>query len=254
MLLVCVNLAYTVAAQAPTGVVTRQELGAEAFFAATLQWGTIRILPSTDSALHYRIMRDVSGPKSDSLMQLHSAIPYQLARIASGEWQLVVRPEDAQAFVGAALEVRVPACVRFLRLEMVRGGQIVVEGFRGDLSVLSHNGDVRATGLSGPATIETLNGEITASFATTDRRAPISLLSRNGGVGLMLPRGGTGTIDIETRSGAITSSLPLQVTQLPGEVRSAQYRPRRATLELGTGGPFIRIMTLNGDVHVATPR
>lgn len=137
---------------------------------------------------------------------------------------------------------------------MERGGAIEVEGFDGEVEVVNRNGDVHMAGLGGAAAVTALNGEIRAGFTRISADAPITLLARNGGLALDLPAEAAGRFLVETRSGAIRSPLAPAIEDLPGDVRSAQYRPRRARLVTEAAGPDVRLMTLNGDIDIRVRR
>jgi len=237
------------AAQETEGSVSAERIARLGGVDVGIQWGNVIVRPSVDGALHYRVVRDVSGPAEDSLRLLPEAVAYRLTETAS-TWILSIEREDAEPFVAALVVLEIPSTVHELRLSMVRGGAIAVDGFAGDLQVLSENGDVYLDGLRGPASVTAMNGEIRAAFVETSADSPITLMSRNGGLRLEVPAGTAGDFEVETRSGAIRSGLPMSIEELPGEIRSQQYRPRRATLTLPGNGPAVRLMTLNGDVDV----
>ena len=214
-----------------------------------IQWGRVVVRPSPDASLRYRVVRDVSGPMADSLSRLSADVPFTVTA-ASPTWFLHIEPEDAEGFVAAVVEVEVPASIERVHLSMERGGAIEVQDFGGEVEVVNRNGDVRLGGLRGPAAVTALNGEIRAGFDRTSPDAPITLLSRNGGLELALPDEAAGRFLVETRSGAIRSLLPLEIEDLPGDVRSTRYRPRRARLSTAAPGPDVRLMTLNGDIDI----
>jgi hypothetical protein len=212
---------------------------------ATLQWGRIVVRPSDATDIRYRL----SAENPDGVPpQPEGPIRYRL-QADSAAVALRIGPDELTAVRSVLLELWLPRSTRALRLDMERGGEIIVEGFAGDLDILTHNGSAALRGLAGPTMVEARNGAIAASFVATGDGMPITLLARNGGLDLDLPGPG-GQLEVETRSGTITSTIQLERTELEGAVRSEQYRPRRGTADTGHPGPRVRLMTLSGDVTI----
>ncbi len=238
------------AAQMPTtGVIRRVDLGPAAAFRVDIQWGRVIVKGTDATDITYRIIRDTEGPKHDSLLKLPLAVPYHIETTTSGV-AIIMSPAESEGFIAAELQVSIPRNLPFLSVEMNRGGSIEVRDFDGELTVINRNGDTRLERLGGAVLVEATNGSIAAGLNRTIMDKPVSLLARNGGVTLDLAAGVGGTISAETRSGRVLSNRPIQVAELPERGRSAEYRPRRASVSLGAPGPLIRIMTLNGDVII----
>lgn len=220
---------------------------------AILQWGVIRITGTNESTGSYRLSRDFSGVSAADRAKMTSDPRFTLVQGERGT-EIGVKPGQVEGFHAFILEVTVPKDLRFLRVEMVRGGQIFVDHFDGDLTVVSHNGSIRLTDIRGPLSAEALNGEITAEVTRTHMDWPITLMSRNGSLELSLAAQTGGQLDIETRSGPIAANVPIEIEALPGRIRSEEYRPRRARATLPRPGPRIKLLTLNGSVTVAVGR
>ena len=140
------------AAQAGTVAVSSDALADVRAVDVRIQWGQVVIRTSSDAALRYRVVRDVSGPEADSLSRLPSDVPFTVTA-ASPTWFLHIEPEDAEGFVAATVEIEVPASIERVHLAMERGGSIEVRDFDGEVEVLNRNGDVRLSGLGGPAAV-----------------------------------------------------------------------------------------------------
>ncbi len=100
------------------------------------------------------------------------------------------------------------------------------------------NGDVEIT-TSQLATAVTVNGAIAVAVGLTDWGRDLSFTAVNGNVTVEVPSGTNAEARLATVNGGISSDFPLTEVS-PGNVQGT----------LGTGGPFLRLITVNGNVRL----
>ena len=74
-----------------------------------------------------------------------------------------------------------------LRLHCVNGGNITVEGVRGELEIENVNGGITLSRIGGSAIAQTVNGDITVSFNKINPGKAMSMITLNGDVDVTLP-------------------------------------------------------------------
>jgi DUF4097 and DUF4098 domain-containing protein YvlB len=65
----------------------------------------------------------------------------------------------------------------------------------------------------------------------------------NGGVTLSLPAAFAASVHVETVNGGMSSDFP-------GAVSDRQHGPRKFDLNVGSGGPPVKVETVNGGVKI----
>ncbi len=153
------------------------------------------------------------------------------------------------------IEVRVPRDAA-VELATVNGGDVVVEGVRGNFDVRNVNGAVRLTGVRGAGRISTVNGAVSAVF----ERAPpaaTSFKTVNGKIDVSLPQNLAADLSFKTTHGEIYTdfdSQPLPSEPVPDRSRDGGKLVVRtehgSAIRVGAGGPAYSFETLNGNVYV----
>jgi len=129
------------------------------------------------------------------------------------------------------------------------------------LDLIAHNGGVAIHGMQGEARFTTTNGGVTLDEVA----GRIVGRTANGGVNVRLsgPRWEGAGLDVETTNGGVTLTLPrdysaaLEVSTVNGGLRSdipvtlPEGRRRDIRTTLGSGGPLIKVRTVNGGVRLA---
>lgn len=125
-------------------------------------------------------------------------------------------------------------------------GRITVRGHRGDLFADTSNGRIEATGVTGAVDARTSNGAVSISMADA-AAGPVTIDTSNGSVTLDLTPSFRGTLEAHTSNGSVRmpEGAPAGVSRY-----SLRSTGRRATLEVGEGGPASSIDTSNGSVTV----
>ncbi len=125
-----------------------------------------------------------------------------------------------------------------------RNGGISVRAMRGESRFTTENGGVTLDDVSGQVVGTTRNGgvHVRLTGATWDG-AGLDVETTNGGVTLAVPGGYSAALEVATVNGGIRSDL----AAVPADRRGRQLR---ATL--GSGGPLLKLRTVNGGVRINT--
>jgi DUF4097 and DUF4098 domain-containing protein YvlB len=103
------------------------------------------------------------------------------------------------------------------------------------------NGAVTATGLTGAAKLSTVNGSAEAQVSAL--KAPLSLKSVNGPVTIELPAAANADLSAETLTGGISTDFDL-------DVKKEFPLGQKLHDQIGTGGPAVKLSTVNGGIHI----
>ena len=134
-----------------------------------------------------------------------------------------------------------------LDLEAHDGG-IKIEGVRGEIDFQTYNGGVKLEDLAGEVVGETHNGGIAVELTgdTWDGEG-LDVSTMNGGVELLIPESYSADLMTGTVNGRVKSDFPYEEER---RGRGWGHRPKKVRLELGDGGPEIRVTTKNGGVRL----
>jgi hypothetical protein len=139
--------------------------------------------------------------------------------------------------VSVDFTVRVPKGVRFVARTV--NGLVEARSLEADAEAHTVNGNVLLT-TAGAGQGETVNGSI---FASVGRfTSPLKFSTVNGGITLEMPRDAAAKVHADTVNGAIDTDFPLPV--------HGQYPGKHAEGTIGHGGPDLRIVTVNGTIHL----
>lgn len=150
--------------------------------------------------------------------------------------------------------IRVPRDVQ-LRLCTINGGDVIVNGTRGDFDVTNVNGPIAMTQVAGSGRAHTVNGGVTATF-TANPKAASSFKTVNGNVDVSFVDGLSAEFAMKTMNGGLYTDFDVQpvpsAAAPAGERRDGRfvYRGNQFTrVRVGGGGPSINFETLNGNVR-----
>lgn len=150
--------------------------------------------------------------------------------------------------------IRVPRDVQ-LRLCTINGGDLTVDGTRGDFDVDNVNGRIDLTAVAGSGHAHTVNGGVKVSF-TANPSAASSFKTVNGNVEVYLQDGLSADLRMKTMNGGLFTDFDAQplpsLASTSGERRNGRfvYRANEFTrVRVGRGGPEITFETLNGSVR-----
>jgi hypothetical protein len=142
-----------------------------------------------------------------------------------------------------------------LELRTVNSGHIQVANVTGAYIVRNVNGTIEMTNVAGSGTAHTVNGHVKVTFRDNPRESS-SFVTVNGAVDLYFSRNLSADFRLKTFNGEIYTDFP--VTALPAQAMREEhegskvvYRANRYTgARVGSGGPEIKIETLNGDIRL----
>jgi hypothetical protein len=141
--------------------------------------------------------------------------------------------------VEVRFHAQVPRGVR-LAGETVNG-DVEASALAGPVKASTVNGGVRIETSSGDASGSTVNGSITAVVGGQGQ-SPLRFRTVNGSVTVSLPKQLDADLEAETVNGSIQTDYPITV--------SGRLTPRRLNGRIGQGGRSLRIVTVNGSIHI----
>lgn len=140
----------------------------------------------------------------------------------------------------ASYRIDVPR-VTDLDLSASNGG-IDIEGVRGRLRFKTSNGGVELDGVAGDVQGRTTNGGVRVRLSgTTWDGDGLDVSTTNGGVRVIVPEPYDAVLELGTRNGGFDVDFPVTLNR---------SRDKSLTLDLGAGGPLLRITTTNGGVKL----
>lgn len=124
---------------------------------------------------------------------------------------------------------------------MTVNGSVSAEGMTADVDVTTVNGNVRAS-TRGAATGTTVNGNVDVTVGRLPASGTVEFRTVNGTITLGLPAGADANVRASTTNGEIECELELT------EVTRRSKRSLRG--EIGSGGPSLRLETVNGSIRI----
>lgn len=125
-------------------------------------------------------------------------------------------------------------------------GTLQIEGVSAPVSATTVNGRIAVHTSTGPIEATTVNGSIEANMDQLTE-GDVRLTTVNGSVTAGLPRTINADIDAETVNGRVETDFPVRV--------SGKMSTRHLRGTIGTGGPSLKLVTVNGSItlHEAVP-
>jgi hypothetical protein len=151
-------------------------------------------------------------------------------------------------------QIQVPNRIR-LALKTVNEGNIKVQGVAGDFSIRNVNGKIDVEDAAGSGRVRTVNGGVKVSFRSNPTTNS-EFTTVNGEIELSFAQSLSADFRFKTFNGEIYSDYELSLlpARQPEQERKGSkfiFRSDRYTNgRVGTGGPEIKIDTLNGDIRV----
>lgn len=146
-----------------------------------------------------------------------------------------------RAWWSASYRVQAPR-TSDLDLRSTNGG-IAINDVHGTIRMRTVNGGITLSGAGGDVEGRTTNGGIHADLAGSRWDGTgLDLQTTNGGVRLTIPEGYSASLETGTVNGSLQVDFPVTV--------QGRVNRDRLTLDLGEGGPPVRVVTTNGSVHL----
>jgi DUF4097 and DUF4098 domain-containing protein YvlB len=122
----------------------------------------------------------------------------------------------------------------------VNGG-VEAKDMSGDVEAFSVNGGIQIA-TRGWAQGKTVNGGISASLGNSNLPRATQFSTVNGGVVVSFQSEVNANLEAETVNGSISTDFPLTV--------QGKFGPKKIQGTLGSGGPSLRITTVNGSIQL----
>jgi hypothetical protein len=232
--------------------------------------GFIRVEGTDDSAVQMSIRKmiraetrdDLAEAQRDVRLDFRDAAPRVEATVTDRRGHICGEPSnhDGRRWARVHYEVRFDFTIRVprdaaLRLCTINGGDVIVNGTRGDFDVSNVNGNIEMRDVAGSGRAHTVNGPVTVSFVANPKQ-PSSFKTVNGNVDVSFPQGLAADFAMKTFNGGLFTDFDAQPlagpVTAPGERRNGRfvYRANEFTrVRVGNGGPEIAFETLNGNVR-----
>jgi hypothetical protein len=185
----------------------------------------------------------------------------RLEAVASG---LSVEEENNIMNIGTTrmnsneLDIQVPVRTN-LKVSMVNGDNIVIEGVDGEIEITNNNGNITLTDVSGSVVAHSSNGNLTASLKRVTPQKPMSFTSINGRVDVTLPADTKANLKLRADNGDVWTDFDVQIKpNAPPTVEDSRSRGGRVVVRvdksiLGSingGGPDFEMRSFNGTVYI----
>jgi hypothetical protein len=232
--------------------------------------GFIRVEGTNDASVQLSIRKVIRAATKDDLaeaqrdvrLEFREGTPRVEATVVDRRGHVCGEPwqDDGERWPRVHYEVRYEFTVRVprdaaLRLCTINGGDVIVNGTRGDFDVTNVNGLIEMTGVAGSGRAHTVNGPVTVSF-TANPQQPSSFKTVNGNVDVLFLDGLSAEFAMKTFNGGLFTDFDAQPVAsrvaAAGERRNGRfvYRANEFTrVRVGSGGPEITFETLNGNVR-----
>lgn len=125
---------------------------------------------------------------------------------------------------------------------VAENGGVSIHAMQGDARFTTTNGGVALDDVSGRMVGRTANGGVNVRLSGARwEGAGLDVETTNGGVTLTVPRDYSAALEVSTVNGGLRSDFPVT---LPGG------RGRQLRTTLGSGGPLLKVRTVNGGVRL----
>jgi len=232
--------------------------------------GFIHVEATTDAAVQMSIRKviraetrdDVAEAERDVHLDFREGAPRVEARVSDRRGHVCGEESNDRGDrwdrvhydVKFDFTIRAPRDVA-LRLCTINGGDVTVNGTRGDFDVTNVNGLIDMRQVAGSGRAHTVNGPVTVIFTANPTQAS-SFKTVNGNVDVWFPDGLAADFAMKTMNGGLYTDFdaqPLASAAPPaGERRNGKfvYRLNEFTrVRVGSGGPEMTFETLNGNVR-----
>lgn len=142
-----------------------------------------------------------------------------------------------------------------LYLSTVNGGDVTVEGVRGEMEISNVNGDVTLTNVDGSASVNTVNGDVTASFNSIGDN-PMAFTTVQGDIDITLPENASLTAKMRSEWGEVYTDFEMNIDRSNRESIEADSDVYKVSINnwingnINGGGPEYMFKTLRGDIYI----
>ncbi|EMR02404.1 DUF4097 family beta strand repeat-containing protein [Cesiribacter andamanensis] len=135
----------------------------------------------------------------------------------------------------------------------VNGGDVLIQDLRGDASGSNVNGSVRLTNIGGNVSAATVNGDVEVQSKSVPK-TDTNFTTVNGTIRLTFPTQLAANIQYTSVSGDFYTDFAVTTAPLKEEGKrngGTYYKiGGKSALQVGQGGPKIKVTTVNGDMYL----
>ncbi|WP_224995456.1 DUF4097 family beta strand repeat-containing protein [Cesiribacter sp. SM1] len=171
---------------------------------------------------------------------------------SSGNWSYSVNNDSKDGMVKFDIELRVPDAA-VVQASTINAGDVSMQNLQSDAEATNVNGAVRLTNMNGNVKATTVNGDVEVQ----SKKAPsidTKFTTVNGAVRLTYPPQLAANIQYTSVSGDFYTDFDVTASPLKEEKRNGggtYYKVGgKSALQVGQGGPKIKITTVNGDMFL----
>lgn len=171
---------------------------------------------------------------------------------SKGNWSYNVNNDSNDGMVKFDIVLRVPDQA-VVKASTVNGGDVILQDLRSDASGSNVNGGVKLSNITGNVSATTVNGDVeveSKSLPETDTK----FTTVNGAIRLTYPPQLAANIQYTTVSGDFYTDFNVTTSPLKEEKKrngGTYYKiGGKSALQVGQGGPNIKITTVNGDMYL----
>src|SRR6476469_3791476 len=174
----------------------------------SVKTGNTKDIEITVDAGNSEKMRERDNDKTESGMRRISGTRGYEVTAKENNNTVTVHTENPNRAVN--LNLVVPA-EGTLILETVNGGNIDVEGVKGELEITNVNGSIRLTNISGSAVANTVNGNVIANFTSVTPDAAMGFSTLNGKVDVTFPPSVKANFKLKSDRGEVYSDFDMDI-------------------------------------------
>lgn len=143
-----------------------------------------------------------------------------------------------------------------LKISVVTGDKIEINGVNGDHEINHVNGDIELINISGSALVNTVNGDINAVFTSITANKPMAFSNINGDIDVSIPANTKFTAKMRSEFGEMFTDFDLVMKNQTGPKvteNTGKYKVEVnswITGDVNGGGPEFLFKTLRGDFYL----
>jgi hypothetical protein len=191
--------------------------------------------------------------EKDGVAQVYENGPFRDSNSHSSDYHGFHEDSSRHYDVAWNITVHVPRATA-LKLRTVNGG-VTAQDTSGTFDVRSVNGPLSMTDVSGSGTASAVNGTNTVSFHENPK-ADTAFTSVNGKIEVTFQPGLSADFDLKTVNGGMYTDFESTALSSPAGTATNQngkfvYKNRgESRIRVGSGGPQIRLETVNGGIEI----
>ena len=146
----------------------------------------------------------------------------------------------------------------WMKLNVVNGGEIEVEGVNGDLDINNTNNSVKLIKISGSVVAHALNGNLLVTMTKVSPDKAMSFSSLNGEIDVTLPADIKANVNLKADMGEIYSDFDVAVDKSKPQVEESRDKKGRYRVsvdkgmrgKINGGGPEYTFKNFQGDIYI----